>query len=86
MHCDWSRIEELQAHILVIHKALYGLKSSGLRWSHRIHDVMLQVGFKPCKGDPCVWLRELKTKYEYIAIYVDDLLIASDKLQQIVKT
>ena len=30
--------EELQGHILVIHKALYGLKSSGLRWSQRIHD------------------------------------------------
>ena len=25
-------LEELQGHILVIHKALYGLKSSGLRW------------------------------------------------------
>ena len=25
-------IEELQGHILVIHKALYGLKNSGLRW------------------------------------------------------
>ena len=35
---------------------------------------------------PCVWLREMKTKYEYIAIYVDDLLIASDKPQQIIKT
>ena len=32
--------EELQGHILMIHKALYGLKSSGLRWSHRIHDIM----------------------------------------------
>ena len=31
------------------------------------------------------WLREMKTKYEYIAIYVDDLLIASDKPQQIIK-
>ena len=30
--------EELQGHILVIHKALYGLKSSGLRWSQRILD------------------------------------------------
>ena len=27
----------------------------------------------------------MKTKYEYIAIYVDDLLIASDKPQQIMK-
>ena len=27
----------------------------------------------------------MKTKYEYIAIYVDDLPIASDKPQQIIK-
>ena len=49
--------EELQGHILVIHKALYELKSSGLRWSYRIHDIMLQQGFETCRADPCVWLR-----------------------------
>ena len=72
--------------ILVVHKALYGLKSSGLRSSQRMHDIMLQLGFRPCKADPCVWLREMKTKYEYIAIYVDGLLIGSDRPQQIIKT
>ena len=76
---------ELQGRFLLIHKAQYGLKSSGLRWSQRIHDIMLQIGFKPCKADPCFWSREMKTKYEYIAIYVDDLLIASDKPQKIIK-
>ena len=65
--------EELQEHILVINKGPYGLKSPGLRWSHRIHDIMFQIGFKPCKADPCVWLREMKTKCEYIAIHADDL-------------
>ena len=69
----------------MIHKALYGLKSSGLRWSQRIHDMMLQLWFRPCKADRCVWLREVKNKYEYIAIYVDDLLIASENSQQIIQ-
>ena len=46
---------------------------------------MLQLGFKPCKADPCVGLREMKTKYEYIAMYVDELLMAPDKPQQIIK-
>ena len=46
---------------------------------------MLQLGFKPCKADPCVWLREMKTKYEYIAIYVEGLLMDSEKPQQIIK-
>ena len=27
----------------------------------------------------------MKTKYEYIAIYIDDLLLVSDKPQQIIK-
>ena len=62
--------EELQGHILLIYKALYELKSSGVRWSLRIHDIMLQLNFRPCKPDPCVWLREMKDKYEYIATYV----------------
>ena len=36
--------EELEGHILVIYKALYGLKSSGLNWSQKIHDIMLDMG------------------------------------------
>ena len=77
--------EELQGHILVIHKALYILKSSGLRWSQRIHDIMLELKFRPCKADPCVWLREMKDKYKDIAIYVDDLLFASDEPHKIIQ-
>ena len=45
---------------------------------------MLQVGFRLCKADPCVWLREMKDKCKYIAIYVDDLLIPSEDPQQII--
>ena len=46
---------------------------------------MQQLRFKPCKADPCVWLRELKDKYEYIAIHLDDLLIASEEPQKIIQ-
>ena len=77
--------EEIQGHILVIHKAFYGLKSSVSRWSQRIDCIMLQLGFKPCKADPCVWLREMKTKHIDRAIYVDGLLIAFGKPQQTIK-
>ena len=69
----------------MIHKALYGLKSSGLRWSQRIHDIVLQLNYKVCKADPYIWLRERKDKYEYIAIYVGDLLIASEEQLMIIK-
>ena len=49
---------------------------------------MLDIGFSPCKADPCVWLRKAKcsTKYEYVAIYVDDLLIACSCASEVIHT
>ena len=46
---------------------------------------MLQLNFRPCKADPCVWLSEKKDKYKYFAIYVDDLLIASEEPQKTIQ-
>ena len=49
---------------------------------------MLDMGFSPSKADPCVWLRKAKcaTKYEYVAIYVDDLLIACTWASEFIHT
>ena len=57
--------EELEGHILVIYKVLYGLQSSGLKWSQKIHDIMFDMGFSPSKADPCVWLRKAKCATKY---------------------
>jgi hypothetical protein len=67
----------LEGHMLKIVKALYGLKSSGLRWHERLADVLSAMGFQPCKAEPDVWMRRSGDVYEYIASYVDDLAIAS---------
>ena len=68
---------ELEGHTMVIHKALYGLKSSGRRWHERLYDVMRNMGFNPSKADSDVWMRKVGDAYEYVAVYVDDLAIAS---------
>ena len=70
---------DLQGHILIINKALYGLKSSGLRWNERLADCLKSMGFVQCKMEPQLWMREKDGIYEYIAIYVDDLVICSKK-------
>ena len=66
-----------EGHTLIISKALYGLKSSGLRWSQRLSDVLRDMGFFPSKAEKDIWMRDKGDHYEYIAVYVDDLLIAS---------
>jgi hypothetical protein len=69
---------ELEGHTLVIFKALYGLRSSGLRWSEKfslcLRDMM---GFFASLADPCIWMRRVGNHYEYIPVYVDDLARAS---------
>jgi Reverse transcriptase (RNA-dependent DNA polymerase) len=68
---------ELEGHLLVIIKALYGLRSSGARWHDRLFDALSAMGFKPTRAHPDIWMRKRDGHYEYVAVYVDDLLIAS---------
>jgi Reverse transcriptase (RNA-dependent DNA polymerase) len=49
---------EQQGHILIITKALYGLKSSGFRWRERFCDVLKQMGFQSSRAEPDIWMRD----------------------------
>ena len=71
--------KELQGHLLIMIKALYGTHSGGARWHDRLFDILQELKFKPFKADPDVWMRPEPggTCYEYIAVYVDDLAIAA---------
>ena len=73
-----------EGHVLIISKALYGLHSSGLRWSERLADVLRSMGFFPSMAEKDIWMRDKGDYYEYIAVYVDDLLIASKDLKAII--
>jgi hypothetical protein len=67
----------LKGHTLLINKAIYGLKSSGLRWSERFSDVLVDMGFFLLKAEMDIWMCEKDGAYEYIGVYVDDLFIIS---------
>ena len=64
---------------VLIVKALYGLRSSGVQWRDHIANTLRIAGFKSCKADADVWIRpavkEDGTKYyEYVLCYVDNIL------------
>ena len=67
----------LVGHTLVMDRALYGLRSSGLCWHQRFSDVLRSMRFSPSKAEGDIWMRQNNDLYEYIAVYVDDLLIAA---------
>ncbi len=75
----------LEGHILLIHKALYGLCTSGARWHEHFADTLRDLGFIPCKADPDVWMKNCGTHNEYICVYVDDLAIAMRNPQEFIE-
>ena len=75
-----------EGHILVIFKALYGLRSSGARWHDKFADCLREMGFFPCKAEPDIWMRRNGNLYEYVAVYVDDLAMALVNPQEFANT
>ena len=70
--------EKREGHLLIIWKALYGLQFSGKMFGELVFEILSELGFTPSKAEPKVWMREANGKYEYVATYVDDLLLAMD--------
>ena len=74
---------EQSGKVMIIERALYGLKSSGASWrdtfASRIRDVLK---YESTQADPDVWRRPATkrdgtTYYEYLCVYVDDILCIS---------
>ena len=53
---------DLEGHALVVKKALYGLRTSGLRWHERLADCLRSASFFPCKMGPDKWMRKAEDK------------------------
>lgn len=51
---------------------------------------MVHLGFESCKADPDVWMRRVVKSdgnkyYEYILLYVDDLLAVSEDAERLIR-
>eukprot|EP00980_Cylindrotheca_fusiformis_P015627 scaffold4484_cov57-Cylindrotheca_fusiformis.AAC.1 len=66
---------------MVVKKALYGLKSSGASFRAMLAQTIYNIGYRPSKADPDVWMRPATKPdgtryYEYVLCYVDDVTIS----------
>lgn len=66
-------------------KAIYGLKQFGRIWWKLIDLELKGLGFRSCNENVCVYTRHTKGYLFLLAIYVDDLVITSKSIKQIVK-
>ncbi|HEY9706698.1 MAG TPA: reverse transcriptase domain-containing protein, partial [Oculatellaceae cyanobacterium] len=76
---------ELKGKRLIVAKALYGLKSSSARFHEHLSVTLKKLGFQPSKADTDLWIKLKKDHYEYIARYVDDVIVFSKDPLSIIK-
>jgi Reverse transcriptase (RNA-dependent DNA polymerase) len=82
---------EDEGKMMIIRRALYGLKSSGAAYRAHFATTLSELGFKSCQADPDVWMRASSKVngfqyYEYLLTYVDDCLIVSHAPKEIINT
>ena len=71
---------EDQGTIYLVTRALYGLKSAGAAWRSFFAQVLIDLRFRPTRGDPDVYIHEAtrpngQRYYEWMLTYVDDILL-----------
>ena len=69
---------EREGKALILYMSMYGAGASCVRFHE--HVILLALRFTPSKADPDLWYRDKGDHYEYVATYIDDLLIASCEL------
>jgi Reverse transcriptase (RNA-dependent DNA polymerase) len=80
-----------EGKLMIITRALYGLKSSRAAYRAHFAQTLMDLGFKACKADPDVWMRTAVKEngfeyYEYILTYVDDCLVVLGNPKYIIKS
>ena len=70
----------MQDRITLIKRTLYGGKTAGSDYWKHMRTCMAHLGFKSCRADPDVWMRDAVRPrdgmdyWEYVLLYVDDAL------------
>jgi hypothetical protein len=61
-------------------QALYGLKQAPRAWYARLCSKLIQLGFKPSKGDTSLFYYSKGGITVYVLVYVDDIIVASSSV------
>ena len=83
IECGPEFLSELIGRKAIVKRALYGTRTACKDFRMHLRDCMEHLKYESCKSDPDLWMRDgVKGDgtryYEYILLYVDDVLCVSE--------
>jgi len=60
-------------------KSLYGLKQANRIWNKTMHKILIKCGLKQSIKEPCLYYRNEADEITILALFVDDMMIATNK-------
>lgn len=66
--------------VCLLKRSIYGLKQASRQWYLKFHDTITTFGFTENMVDHCIYLKISGSKFAFLVLYVDDILIASSDL------
>lgn len=69
--------------VCLLKKALYGLRQAGKSWHTKLDQILKKYGATPTTADPCLYYVVDGGELTLIAVYVDDIMIASKSRDRI---
>lgn len=67
-------------------KSIYGLKQASRQWYHKFHQKIISFGFEVNSVDDCVYHRFSGSKFIFLVLYVDDILLATNDIDLLHET
>nr|KYP40054.1 Retrovirus-related Pol polyprotein from transposon TNT 1-94 [Cajanus cajan] len=67
-------------------KSIYGLKQASRQWYLKFNDTIMSFGFKENIVDRCIYLKVSGSKFIFLVLYVDDILLATNDLGLLTET
>ena len=67
--------------VYLLKRSIYGLKQSGRQWFKKLDLRFKTLGLEPLSGDKCVYIQKTKTSTLIVVVYVDDIIVATDRVE-----
>ena len=69
-----------------LQKSIYGLKQTSKTWYLKFDEAVTANGFKENFIDQCIYMNVIGSKYIFLVLYVDDILLVANDTSLLVET